>query len=111
MTNELTGKTALVTGASRGIGRATALALAQAGANVAVNFRTHKEEAKRVCTHIEAAGRRAVAAALVRIRQTRRFLHLVRDTLSFRCYARFGDQCQRECSRAVRLIAPSGAIE
>ena len=48
---------------------------------------------------------------MVRIRQTRRFLHLVRDTLSFRCYARFGDQCQQECSRAVRLIAPSGAIE
>jgi 3-oxoacyl-[acyl-carrier protein] reductase len=61
MTNKLAGKTALVTGASRGIGRATALALAKAGANVAVNFRTHEEEAKEVCTQIEAAGCRAVA--------------------------------------------------
>jgi 3-oxoacyl-[acyl-carrier protein] reductase len=60
MTDELTGKVALVTGASRGIGRATALALARAGADVVVNFRTHEAEAKEVCAQIERCGRRAV---------------------------------------------------
>ncbi len=61
MTDELTGNVALVTGASRGIGRATAVALARAGVDVAVNFRTHEIEAKGVCSQIEGCGRRAVA--------------------------------------------------
>jgi 3-oxoacyl-[acyl-carrier protein] reductase len=83
MTNELAGKTALVTGASRGIGRATALALAKAGANVAVNFRTHEEEAIEVCTHIEAAGRRAVAvrADVSSALEVSRLVEAVRPTL------------------------------
>ncbi len=54
-------KVALVTGASRGIGRAIALALAKAGADVAVNYCTHAEEARAVCSEIERLGRRAVA--------------------------------------------------
>lgn len=61
MRDELTGKIALVTGASRGIGRAIAVALGKAGADVAVNFLTHEAEAKEVCSKIEAAGRRALA--------------------------------------------------
>ncbi len=61
MTKELVGKIALVTGASRGIGRATALALAKAGADVAVNFRSHETDAQEVCSQIKAVGRRAVA--------------------------------------------------
>jgi 3-oxoacyl-[acyl-carrier protein] reductase len=58
--NPIAGKVALVTGGNRGIGRATALALAAAGADVGVNYRRHEEEALDVCREIEALGRRAV---------------------------------------------------
>jgi 3-oxoacyl-[acyl-carrier protein] reductase len=58
---ELNGKVALVTGASRGIGRAIALALAEAGADVAVNYRERATEAIDVVTAIHALGRRAIA--------------------------------------------------
>ena len=61
MTDELTGKIALVTGASRGIGRAAALALAKAGVDVAANFLSHETAAQEVCSKIEALGRRALA--------------------------------------------------
>jgi 3-oxoacyl-[acyl-carrier protein] reductase len=57
----LTGKIALVTGASRGIGAAVALSLAQAGADIAVNFRSRSAEAERVCAGIRTLGRRALA--------------------------------------------------
>lgn len=56
----LKGKTALVTGASRGIGRATAVALAQAGADVAINYRSHPEEAEEVAAEVRASGCRAL---------------------------------------------------
>ncbi|MFZ0859098.1 MAG: SDR family NAD(P)-dependent oxidoreductase [Candidatus Sulfotelmatobacter sp.] len=46
--DDLKGKVALVTGSSRGIGRATALALGEAGADVVVNFLHRLEEAQRV---------------------------------------------------------------
>jgi glucose 1-dehydrogenase len=55
------GRNALVTGASRGIGRATALTLARGGANVAINFRSHPDEAAEVCREIESLGRKALA--------------------------------------------------
>lgn len=57
----LHGRVALVTGASRGIGRAVALALAKAGADVAVNYHTHADDARAACAEIERLGRRAVA--------------------------------------------------
>jgi 3-oxoacyl-[acyl-carrier protein] reductase len=63
MLDDLTGKVALVTGASRGIGRAIAVALAKAGADVGVNYRTHPDEAHNVCSEIESLGHRAVAVA------------------------------------------------
>jgi 3-oxoacyl-[acyl-carrier protein] reductase len=58
---ELNGQVALVTGASRGIGRAVALRLAQEGAAVAVNFRQQAEAAGALVAEIEAAGGKALA--------------------------------------------------
>lgn len=58
---DLTGKVALVTGGSRGIGRATSLALAKQGAHVVVNYVRGAEEAQRVVREIEEAGGKAEA--------------------------------------------------
>jgi 3-oxoacyl-[acyl-carrier protein] reductase len=60
----LAGKVALVTGASTGIGRAIAIALARAGADVAITFRTGRHEATAVATEIERLGRRAAVLQL-----------------------------------------------
>ena len=57
----LVGQQALVTGSNSGIGRAVALGLAQAGADVVVNYVTHPEAADEVVGQIRAMGRRAIA--------------------------------------------------
>ncbi|WP_442600979.1 3-oxoacyl-[acyl-carrier-protein] reductase [Paenibacillus sp. KN14-4R] len=56
----LTGKSVLVTGASRGIGRAIALQMAEAGADVAVNYAGNETAAAEVVQAIEAMGRKAI---------------------------------------------------
>lgn len=61
MLDDLKGKVTLVTGASRGIGRAAAIALAAAGADVAVNYRSREAAADATCAEIEQRGVRALA--------------------------------------------------
>ncbi|MGA8054365.1 MAG: enoyl-[acyl-carrier-protein] reductase FabL [Burkholderiales bacterium] len=61
MSEALSGKVALVTGAARGIGRAVAQKLAGAGCNVVANYYNSHEEAEALCAEIRAAGRRAIA--------------------------------------------------
>ena len=62
MTNQpLLGKSALVTGGARRVGRGIALALAQAGADVAITSLTSRDEAAQTASEIESLGRRALA--------------------------------------------------
>ncbi len=63
MPEEIAGKVALVTGASRGIGRASAVALAREGADVCVGFLARRAPAEEVAGEIRGLGRRAIALA------------------------------------------------
>jgi len=58
---DLKNRVALVTGGSRGIGAAVAIAFAQAGADVAVNYRERADTANRVCDEITKIGKKAIA--------------------------------------------------
>jgi 3-oxoacyl-[acyl-carrier protein] reductase len=85
MTN-LSGKTALVTGASRGMGRASALALAAAGAQVLVHYGRGRKEADGVVAEIREAGGRAdaVAVDLAAADGPHRLANLTRDVVGDR---------------------------
>jgi 3-oxoacyl-[acyl-carrier protein] reductase len=79
----LTGKIALVTGASRGIGRAIGEAFAHAGADVAVNYLRRQAEAEEVCSRIREAGTRALAvqADVSKTAEVLRLVNSVKDRL------------------------------
>ena len=55
---ELKGKVALVTGGSRGIGRAIAVRLAEHGVDIVVNYVRHKKDAQATADEVESLGRR-----------------------------------------------------
>jgi len=79
----LSNRTALVTGASRGIGKAIALALANAGADIAVNYHSQSAAAEAVCQQIRAAGRKSVAiqADVSKSADVHRMVQSVEDNL------------------------------
>ncbi|MCM0612969.1 3-oxoacyl-[acyl-carrier-protein] reductase [Marinobacter sediminum] len=78
---DLKGKVAIVTGASRGIGRHIALQLAQRGADVAINYRSRQSDADAVLKEIEATGVRALAfqADLSKMPEARNLIRQVHD--------------------------------
>ena len=80
---DLSGKVALVTGASRGIGAETAIALARYGADVAVNYVRAKDRADEVCQRIRALGRSAhpVQADVADGGAVNRMVNVVKQTL------------------------------
>ena len=57
---KLTGKTAVITGASKGIGAGIALAFAKEGANVVVNYARGKDDAEKVAANIKGSGGKAI---------------------------------------------------
>jgi len=76
---DLSGKNALVTGSSRGIGRAIALAFAAQGANVAIHFHAHEEAANEVTSQIESMNRKTLALR-AEMREAEELQALWRDT-------------------------------
>ena len=61
---DLSGKVALITGSSRGIGQACAIEMARAGADICVNYRSHPAEADEVAAEIRDLGRIAMLACI-----------------------------------------------
>lgn len=80
---DLNDRVALVTGASRGIGAAIAVALARAGADVVVNYRQKADSAKAVCSEITSIGRKSIAvqADVSLAAEVKRMITEVEDSL------------------------------
>ena len=102
---ELQGRVALVTGASRNIGRAIALALADGGANVVVNARTSLDEARAVVKEIEARGGKAVAS-LADVTDEQAVMTMVRSSIDT-----FGRLDILVNNAAIRDVTPIGEID
>ncbi|WP_290584724.1 SDR family oxidoreductase [Alicyclobacillus sp.] len=81
-TRPLFGQLAIVTGASRGIGRSIALALARAGAHVVINYRHSRDAAEAVAAEIRAMGSRAYPVQ-ADVREPKQVLQLVESALHF----------------------------
>lgn len=93
----LAGRTALVTGASTGIGRAIALAFAQAGAKVIINHLGREGQAREAVQEIEALGARAWAVEA--------------DVSRASDVARMAEQIQRDCGLVDVLVNNAGIIQ
>lgn len=102
---ELQGRVALVTGASRNIGRAIALALAGGGANVIVNARTSLDEARAVVKEIESRGGKAVAS-LADVTDEQSVMTMVRSSIDT-----FGRLDILVNNAAVRDVTPIEQID
>jgi 3-oxoacyl-[acyl-carrier protein] reductase len=102
---ELQGRVALVTGASRNIGRAIALALADAGANVVVNARKSLDEARDVVKEIEKRGGKAVAS-LADVTDEQAVMTMVRSSIDT-----FGRMDILVNNAAVRDVTPIESID
>ncbi len=102
---ELEGHVALVTGASRNIGRAIALTLADGGANVVVNARKSLDEARAVVKEIESRGGKAVAS-LADVTDEQAVMTMVRSTIDT-----FGRLDILVNNAAVRDVTPIETID
>lgn len=94
---ELTGKTAVVTGASRGLGAGIALALAEAGADVIVNYRKSRVAAEKICAEIAGLGRKAFAVQA--------------DVADPADVQRMFDESMRQCGRLDILVNNAGTTK
>src|SRR5690348_5299922 len=105
MSGELQGKVVLVTGAARNIGRAIALAFADAGAAVVVNTRSSREEAEGVAREIESRGGKALVC-LADVTDEHAFAGMARHAAE-----RFGRLDFLVNNAAVRDVTPIDEID
>ena len=102
----LTGRVALVTGASRGIGRAIAIALAEAGADIAVNYRRDTGAANETIAAVQALGRKAIgysaSVEIVSIRLSR--------SVDIRLPMMARERCPHHSMKLIEFFKTVGAI-